>query len=203
MSARATTTTIGPSTLTQQPGYALLPGSISNNTVGVNGQSTDPYADEWQQANVYSYSQVSSQATLTFRTYLLSPSEIAGSAMHLRSVDFCFGLQDSTLGAAQPAYLTLTHALVREFVEPNATSAHGPTPVYSPLVLVNTALSISTNATGETSCKTITPATAPLVRPGGYLVLDLQVGFVAPNKPNGTPFQGWVDFGRLTTTYSP
>jgi hypothetical protein len=201
--AAATTSSGGPTTLTQPPGFFPLPGGISNSNVGVNSQETDPYNDEWQKNNVYSYSQVTKQASLVFRTYLLSPSQVSSKDEHVRSVDFCWGLQDSTLGAAQPAYLSITRATLREFVEPDGTSTNGPVPVDLPDKLFDVPFHIGTNTAGSHGCKTISPASPPLVRRGGYLALDVQVGFTAPNAANSTPFQGWLYFGRVTTTYTP
>ncbi|MFL5822176.1 MAG: hypothetical protein ACJ764_01905 [Solirubrobacteraceae bacterium] len=193
----------GPTTLTQAPSFALVPGTMSSGNVGLNSQSSDTTNLEFQQMNVYSF-YPNNNATMVFRTYLLSPSEIAGRFAHLHSVDFCYGLQNSTLGSSQPAYLKIIRATVREFVERDAVSQNGPMPVYLPNTTLATApLNVGTTPTGRTGCKNVAFASPPLILRGGYLALDVEVSFTAPNPNNGHPFQGWLDFGRVATTYGP
>jgi hypothetical protein len=195
----------GPTVLTSPPSYEILPGS----TVAINGLGNGPN-EEWQSYNLYTFTTVTTPETATFRTYLLSPSQLAGSADHLASVDFCYGLQNSSLGAAQPASLSITHATVSEFTEPDAPTSSGTpnaaTPVYSTSRLIDQPLSINGTAAGSSTCQTITPQTPPAIVPGGYLALDVQASFTAPSAPatsNGHPYQGWLYFGRVSTSFSP
>lgn len=191
----------GSTTLTESPGFTVL-GS-PNTDIGVNGQGEGVNA-EWQSNNIYSESPITTPAPVTFRMYLLSPSALDGSATHLASVNFCYGLQNSSLGPSHDANVSITGATVVEYDEPGGTNAGGPTPVYSTpaATLLNVPLDITTNSTGESSCQTVTATTPQPISSTGYLGLVITASFTAPTAGTA-PYQGWLYFGRVTTTYSP
>jgi hypothetical protein len=194
----------GPTTLTAAPSYTPLYTQISNPLVGVNSPSSDPTGQlEWQRMNVYSGSVVASPATVPFETFLLSPSELDGSADHISSVDFCYGIQDSTLGNAT---LSISRLTVIELMEPDGP-ANGAQPVYAspPATVFDQPVDLVGSATGQTDCVKVAASGSPAaIAPGGYLALKVQLSFVAPTAPKSYSYnQGWVYFGRVTTTYSP
>jgi hypothetical protein len=190
----------GPLTLTEAPGFSPLPGG----TVNVNNQSVGPN-NEWQKNNIYTQGKFPAAApgTIGFSTYLLSPSSLGSGTARLSSVDFCYGLQNTTGGPE--ADLSIIRATVLEFTEPDGTSSAGPIPAYTatPAKLIDQPLNDTGSTTGVTSCQTVSAPAAPVITRGGYLELELQVGLAAPNGPSGSFEQGWLYFGRVTTTYSP
>ena len=198
---RAAPGAAGPLTLTSPPSYTALYAQISNPLVGVNSPSSDPTGQlEWQRMNVYSGSVVASPATVPFQMFLLSPSELDGSADHISAIDLCYGIQDSTIGSST---LSITRVTVLELTEPDGT-ASGAQPVYSsPSAVFDQPVDLVGSATGQTSCVKIpASASAPAITPGGYLALRVQVSFVGPTAPKSYN-QGWIYFGRITTTYAP
>jgi hypothetical protein len=191
----------GSTTLTEPPAFTVL-GSPNPN-IGVNGQGEGVNA-EWQSNNIYSESTITTPAPVTFRMYLLSPSALDGSATHLASVNFCYGLQDSSLGPSHDANVSITGATVVEYDEPGGAPTSGPIPVYTTpdATLLSAQLNITTNSTGDSSCQTVSAATPQAISSTGYLALEITASFTAPTS--GTPvYQGWLYFGRVTTTYAP
>jgi hypothetical protein len=192
----------GSTALTAAPSYTPLYTQISNPLVGVNNISSDPTGQlEWQRMNVYSGSVVSTPATVPFETFLLSPNELDGSADHISSVDFCYGIQDSTIGSAT---LSITRLTVIELTEPDGP-ANGAQPVYTtpPAQVFDQPVNLGGSATGQTNCVKVAASGAPVaIAPGGYLALKVQLTFAAPTAPKSYN-QGWVYFGRISTTYSP
>jgi hypothetical protein len=190
----------GSTTLTEPPGFTVV-GSPNPN-IGVNGQGQGANA-EWESNNIYSGTTITTPAPVTFRMYLLSPSALDGSATHLASVNFCYGLQDSSLGASHDGNVSITGATVVEYEEPGGTNT-GPTPAYSTpaATLLNVPLNITTNSTGDNSCQTVTAATPQTISSTGYLALEITASFTAPTAGTA-PYQGWLYFGRVTTTYAP
>ncbi len=191
----------GSTTLTEPPAFTVL-GSPNPN-IGVNGQGQGANA-EWQSNNIYSETTITTPAPVTFRMYLLSPSALDGSAAHLASVDFCYGLQNSSLGASHDANVSITDATVVEYDEPGGISNTGPTPVYSAptATLLDAPLNITTNSTGDSSCQTVSATSPQTISSAGYLALEITASFTAPTA-GAAPYQGWLYFGRVTTTYAP
>ncbi len=194
---------------TESPAYNLSTPVAYVYGVGVNGQSSDTTNDEWQQANIFTFKRwtAADPGTITFRTPLLSPNELQGTAADLDSVDFCYGLQNTNQYSNGEADVSITNATVLEYVEPDATSTTGYQPADTPVTLIDKPLTLATSdAAGSTGCETVTASPAAPITSGGYLELDVQIQILtptAPVSPGSASYQGWVDFGRITTTYAP
>ncbi len=194
---------------TESPAYNLTTPVAYVNGVGVNAQSSDTTNDEWQQANIFTFKRwtTADPGTITFRTPLLSPNQLQGTGAHLDSVDFCYGLQNTNQYSNGEADVSITNATVLEYVEPDGTSTSGYQPAYTPVTLIDKPLTLTTSdAGGSTGCDTVTASPAAAITSGGYLELDVQVQILtptAPISPGTASYQGWVDFGRVTTTYAP
>jgi hypothetical protein len=142
-----------------------------------------------------------------FLTYLLSPSEVDGSATHLASVQFCYGVGGTTAGSgseAQTDTMTITQANAYEIDEPAAASAGSGAPSYKHELLANNSYSLSS---GD-NCATLKPPTPAAIDSAGYLLFQVFVTFHASAGDWGSSGQvdtaaGHLTLGRITTTYSP
>jgi hypothetical protein len=212
----------GPSVLSTTPAFSYLgtvPGSPSLQEQG-GGITAD---DESQQFTVYTQSPVPASAGGTpgepiFRTYLESPGELYGGTAHLQSVQFCYGLQDTsnTFNVGEPTTIAITQATLTQYDESGTTVAPGEPPTYDPTQLFSLPLDIQTSPALQTSgpgagsgvgtggCQTLTPSPAPQIGSDGYLALDITATFNAPTAHGGGPtWNAIISFGRITTTYAP
>jgi hypothetical protein len=212
----------GPTSLTTSPAFSYLgtaPGSPSLDETG-GGISAN---DESQQFTVYTFGPIPTTPGGTpgepvFRTYLESPGELDGGTGHLQSIEFCYGLQDTsnTFHLGDPTTIAITQATLTQYDESGAGAAGGQPPTYDPTPLFSMPLDIQTSPTLQTSgpgagsgvgtggCQTLTPSTAPVISPTGYLALDITATFTAPTADNGAAtWNAIISFGRITTTYSP
>jgi hypothetical protein len=210
----------GPSVLTTAPAFSYLgpvPGSPSLQEQG-GGISAD---DESQQFTVYTTTSVPSSPGGTpgqpvFRTYLESPGELYGGSAHLQSIQFCYGLQDTsnTFHVGEPTTIAITHATLTQYDESGTTVVPGEPPTYDPTQLFSVPLDIQTSPTLQTSgpgagsgvgtggCQTLTPSAAPAISSTGYLALDITATFTA-DVDNAATWNAIISFGRITTTYAP
>jgi hypothetical protein len=143
-----------------------------------------------------------------FLTYLLSPSEVDGSATHLASVQFCYGVGGTTAGSgseAQTDTMTITRANVYEIDEPAAASAGTGAPPYKHELLADKTFSLSSG----NNCATLKPPTPAAIDSAGYLLFQVFVTFHAsagywPSTAGQVnTAAGHLTLGRITTTYSP
>jgi hypothetical protein len=182
----------GPTTLTQVPGWEALSG------IAAPGVGIAAYPDELAFWNVdnYNNSAVTGQATVA--TYLLSPSQISGSASHLSSVQFCYGTATSRDPSSSTS-MTIDNAAVVEFTEP-ATSSTGNynAPTYTITNLISQPLSL----TNQSGCQTVSASTPPAIVPGSYLKLEVGVSWKLAAEGSTAP-QVTLTLGRVSTTYSP
>jgi hypothetical protein len=102
--------------------------------------------------------------------------------------------------------VSVDKATVYEIEEPNpgggagSGNANGP-PAYAPRVA-----QLTQSYTGETqidSCLTASAASPEAITPNGYLELAVTIGLTTPGTRNNTYGTNYVQFGRVTTTYSP
>ena len=196
----------------------MVPGSPSLQEQG-GGISPD---DESQQFTVYTTTSVPSTSGGTpgepiFRTYLESPGELYGGAAHLQSIQFCYGLQDTsnTFHVGEPTTIAITHATLTQYDESGTTVVPGEPPTYDPAQLFSLPLNIQTSPALQTSgpgagsgvgtggCQTLTPSPAPAITSTGYLALDITATFTAPDVTSGATWNAIISFGRITTTYAP
>jgi hypothetical protein len=212
----------GPSSLTTGPAFSYLgpvPGSPPLSEQG-GSLSTD---DESQQFTVYTYGPIPTKSGGTpgepvFRTYLESPGELYGGAAHLQSIQFCYGLQDTSnvFHVGEATTIAITGATLTQYDEPGTGAAGGEPPTYDPTPLFNLPLDITTSPTLQTSgqgagsgvgtggCQTLTPSSPPAITSDGYLALDITATFTATTADNGNAtWNAIISFGRITTTYTP
>ncbi len=210
----------GPSVLTTTPAFSYLgtaPGSPALDEQG-GGISPD---DESQQFTVYTTTSIPSSPGGTpgepiFRTYLESPGELYGGTAHLQSIQFCYGLQDTsnTFHVGEPTTIAITHATLTQYDESGTSVVPGEPPTYDPTQLFSLPLDIQTSPALQTSgpgagsgvgtggCQTLTPSSAPAISSAGYLALDITATFTA-DVDSGATWNAIISFGRITTTYAP
>ena len=148
-----------------------------------------------------------STQTSTLSAPLLSPSQLAGTASGLASVQFCWGIVD-TAGAGT-ADISITNASVVEHteaavntatvpVQPPATNAdEAPGYVRTPLI------NDPENITSGAGCTMVQTSITPAIAPGGYLQLVLTVTVSgAPENSTATWPQATLSLGRISTTYT-
>jgi hypothetical protein len=178
--------------------------SGSSNCAKGNGYSTG--------STLFRATGIAASESQVFSTYLLSPSQVDGSASHLDSIQFCYGAGSATAGTgaeAQSASFKFTQAEVYEIDEPAAATAGGGAPPYKHELLMNAPLSLS----GSSNCQTVAPPSPPAIDSSGYLLFQLFVTFSAtagswepansyPQAQANTATAA-LTLGRLTTTYSP
>jgi hypothetical protein len=185
----------GPTTLTQVPGWEALSG------LAAPGIGVAAYPDELAFWNVDNGLPKAITGQGTAATYLLSPSQISGSASHLSSVQFCYGTATSRLPSSSTS-MTITGASVIEFTEP-ATSSTGSynAPAYTMTNLINQPLSL----TNQAGCQTLSASPPPVIAPDGYLKIEVQVSWKEAAFDSGTSQapQVTLTLGRVSTTYSP
>jgi hypothetical protein len=199
----------GPTTLTQPPGFSYAPGGTFP-FLNTSGTSYD--GGEEQEFTAYAKATSGYTGSTTLETALLSPSEVAGSATHVSSVQFCYGVYKNTNPLASfPSTISITSATVQEDDEPNAAATAAPSPPavtttpeaapYAPPVPLISA-SFSPVLSGGYGCRTLAPSTPPAISSSGYLSLVLTVQFSAGAWSGAYP-EGTISLGRVTTTYSP
>ncbi len=200
----------GPTVLTQAPGYARIPPSLTQFPwVNTSGQSYD----DGQEQEFTAYSQYSPESlqTTTLQTALLSPSEVAGGSERLASVQFCYGVFNNTdPGAQYTSTIEVTNAEVLEDDEQAPSSSAAPTspdtnttpeaPTYAPVPLLNAPLSPALE--NSSGCRTISAPTPAAISPNGYLSLVLTVTYSGEAYGGNYP-EGTISLGRVTTTYTP
>jgi hypothetical protein len=173
-------------------GWTVLSGGLN---APVPGNPT--YPDEIDFWNAYNAANTAVTGSATLATYLLSPSQISGSASHLSSVQFCYGTATSRVPSAATA-MTIDNATVVEFTEP-ATSSTGTyaAPTYTTANLIDQALSL----TSQAGCQTVSAATPATITPGGYLKLEVHVSWKLAGASGPDP-QVTLELGRVSATYS-
>lgn len=200
----------GPTVLTQAPGYARIPPSLSQFPwVNTSGQSYD--SGQEQEFTAYSQYSPESPQTTTLQTALLSPSEVAGGSERLASVQFCFGVFNNTdPGQQYSSTIEVTNAEVLEDDEQAPSSSAAPTspdtnttpeaPTYAPVPLLNAPLSPALE--NSSGCRTISAPTPAAISANGYLSLVLTVTYSGEAYGGNYP-EGTISLGRVTTTYAP
>jgi hypothetical protein len=202
--------TSGATVLTQGPGYSRQPATINGFPwTNSSGQTYDDGAE--QEFTAYSQYSPESLQTTTLQTALLTPSQVAGGAERLASVQFCYGVFNGTdPGQSGTSALQITNAEVVEDDEAAPSSSAAPTtpntnttpeaPLYAPVPLINAPLSPALE--NSSGCRTVSASGSAAISANGYLSLVLTVTYqgaaYAGNYPEGT-----ISLGRVTTTYSP
>ena len=159
-------------------------------------------------STLYKETGIASTENEVFMTYLLSPSEVDGSATHLASVQFCYGVGGTTAGSgseAQTDTMTITQANVYEIDEPAAASAGSGAPPYTAraaceqLVQPQQRQQLRDPEAADPGCDRLCglPAVPGLRHvPRGRWILGCSTGQVSTAA-------GHLTLGRITTTYSP
>jgi hypothetical protein len=154
---------------------------------------------------------IAASVSATFTTYLQTPSQLAGSAQDLDSVQFCYGDANDTAGTgseAQSATMMITRAQAYEIDEPAVATAGGGAPPYTHELLLNDPLDLANGS----NCATVKPTSTANIDPSGYLmfrifaVFSATKGTYAPASYTGTQQYTAITpltLGRITTTYGP
>jgi hypothetical protein len=200
----------GPTVLSQSPGYSYPPTTVSKFPwTNASGQSYD--SDLEQEFTAYSQYSPEPLQTTTLQTALLSPSEVAGGAERLASVQFCYGVFNGTdPGQQYTSEIQITNAEVVEDDEQAPGSSAAPTspntnttpeaPPYAPVPLINEPLSPALE--NSSGCRTVTASSPAAISASGYLSLVLTVTYQGEAYGGNYP-EGTISLGRVTTTYSP
>ncbi len=202
--------TAGATVLTQAPGYSRIPLTISGFPwTNTSGQSYD----NGQEQEFTAYSQYSPESlqTTTLQTALLTPSQVAGGAERLASVQFCYGVFNGTdPGQEYTSTLQITNAEVLEDDEQTPGSSAAPTspdtnttpeaPLYAPVPLLNAPFTPALE--NSSGCRTVSASGSAAISASGYLSLVLTVTY--QGEANSGPYpEGTISLGRVTATYSP
>jgi hypothetical protein len=218
--------------ITQQPGYVLTiysptascdVGAISisgptatnfDQTQTWTGSSTcgqchlpPGYAPPCQTNVAATYTGVAGSRGGAFSTYLLSPSEVAGSATHVAAVQFCYGAGAATAGSgksAQSASMTINDVKLYGLDEPATPTNDGNGPPYAHNLLIDAPLHL----TGGSNCQTVTPSAPVAIDSSEYLMFQVFALFSATAGDFSSGSQANtasvpLTLGRITVTYSP
>jgi hypothetical protein len=201
----STVAATGPTVVTQEPAYTINPHNSPNFLTAITAPSPNPYLEE--QYTVAEDDGAATNARSSVYMPLLSPSEIAGSARHLSSVQFCINISaNSNTNYHGQSSASLAKATVYEFNEPSpgggpgSGNANGP-PAYShPVALLQKTFSGQTQID---NCPTVSSSHPLAINRNGYLVLFVTVGLTTTGDDGGYFGTHYVQLGRVTTTYAP
>jgi hypothetical protein len=195
----------GPTVLTQSPAYSADPSNNPGYLTPFQTGSPDRYYGQQ-----YTYSADSNpENNLQNDVYmeLLSPSEIGGSTMHISSVEFCIDISpNSNVGFHGTSNVSVDKATVYEINEPKpAGGANSGTPG-PPLSYSAPVPLLQQSYSGETDindCLTASTSAPVAIQPGGYLIFAITLGLTDSGTNNSTYGTNYIQFGRVTTTYTP
>jgi hypothetical protein len=198
-------TSAGPSVFTQEPAFTVDPNNNPNFLTAAGAPKPDSYFEE-----VYSVAEDSNAVTDAQNDLYMpleTPSKLGGTTIHLSSIQFCVNVSPNTnVNYHGQSSVSIDKATVYELNEPKPAggsgtgTASGP-PAYSARVPL-----LQQTYTGQTQiddCLTASAATPQAINPDGYLVLAVTVGLTTTGTQNNTFGTNLVQFGRVTTTYTP
>lgn len=195
----------GPTTFTQEPAYTVDPGNPNNFLTPMGSPSPNRYLEEEYTIAEDSNAVTDSQSDVYMP--LESPSRVGGSGTHISSVQFCINISpNSNSNYSGHSTVTVDKATVYELDEPKpaggaGTGTPGGPPAYSPRTTL-----LQQSYTGQSTindCLTATAATPQAVNPDGYLVLAVTLGLTTNGIIGGNFGTNYVQFGRVTTTFTP
>jgi hypothetical protein len=195
----------GPTVFTQQPAYAADPTNVSGYLIPFVGPTPNRFGED--QFTVAEDTAVDNDRQNSVYIPLQSTSQVGGTPTHLSSVQFCINISPNTNTSYHgTSTVSLDKATVYELNEPKPagganTGTAGSPPAYSaPVTLVQQSFSGQVDID---DCPTVTASTPPAVDPTGYLYLELTVGLTTTGAMSGQFGTNSIQFGRVTTTYTP
>ena len=195
----------GPAVYTSQPAFTVDPQNQQNFLTPMGPANPNPYLEGQQ--TVAEDSNPANDLQNDVYMPLLSPSQLGGAALRLSSVQFCVNISpNSNVNYPGTSSVSVDKATVYEINEPKpaggaGTGAAGGPPAYSPRVAM-----LQQTYTGQTQiddCLTASASNPQTVNPNGYLVLAVTLGLTTSGKANNTFGTNYVQFGRVTTTFTP
>jgi hypothetical protein len=195
----------GPTVFTQQPAYAADPTNVSGYLVPTPTPTPNRFGEE--QYTIAEDTAKDADRQNSVYIPLQSTSEVGGTAAHLSSVQFCINISpNSNTSYHGTSTVSLDKATVYELNEPkpaggaNTGSAGGPPAFSAPVTLAQQSY---TGQVDIDDCPTVTASTPAAVDPTGYLYLELTVGLTTTGAMSSQFGTNYIQFGRVTTTYTP
>jgi Collagen triple helix repeat (20 copies) len=185
----------GTTVITQPAGWVVHSAAPESDAVAADATTTDSSADDQFQGFKFGGFGGPDTITAQIQTQLLSPSELAGSAVRLASVSACYFVGPYPPGNTETS-TTIDHVWVYELNEaPTGTTGFSGGTTTAPL---DEAVSSITNKTS--GCKTFTLSSPPLITAGAYLLFRVEV---VDKQSAATTSGALAQLGRVTATYSP
>jgi hypothetical protein len=195
----------GPTVFTQQPAYAADPTNMNTYLTAFSGPTPNRFGEE--QFTVAEDTAVDNDRQSSVYIPLESTSQVGGTTTHLASVQFCINISpNSNTGYHGTSTVSLDTATVYELDEPkpaggaNTGTAAGPPAYSAPVTLAQQSYSGQVDID---DCPTVAASTPPVVDPTGYLYLELTVGLTTTGASGGQFGTNPIQFGRVTTTFTP
>jgi len=194
----------GPTVLTQSPSYTFDPSNNPGYLTPFQTGSPDRYYGQ-----EYTYSADSNPENdlqNDVYTELISPSQIGGSTMHISSVQFCIDISpNSNTGFHGTSTVSVDKATVYEVDEPKPAGGAG-SGTFPPLSYSAAVPLLQQSYSGETDindCLTASTSTPVAIDPSGYLIFAITLGLTDSGTNNSTYGTNYIQFGRVTATYTP
>ena len=183
----------GPTVLTQPAAWVLHSSAPQSDSVAPDATQSDGSGDAEEDAFKFGGFGGPFTATGQMQEFLLSPSTLSGTPVHLSAVGFCYFVGPYPPGNTL-TNTVINHVWVYELNEADTGAGFPPAKVSTPL---DQAVSLGNKTHG---CPAYALPSPPLIEPGSFLFLRVRV---VDTQGNGDSNGALAQLGRVTASYVP